>query len=83
MNIEEKKAIVQKYATILAEHFQHIIIFASTEDKDGTDFVVGKTGNYYAQMGMLEEYRLSRDEELRDDVRKTTNEDTDSSEKRI
>lgn len=61
----EKQRILDKYATILAEHFPDLIVLASVSDKDGTDLYVSRVGNFYAQQGMLQEIIIAKDEETR------------------
>jgi hypothetical protein len=67
---EEAQRIIDVHAASLAEHFPHVIISVSFEDKEGTEMYCTRVGNFYAQQGMIREIMLARDESTRVDARR-------------
>lgn len=65
MTNEELSKIVENAALALGEHFEAVQILASNCDQEGTAVVRRGVGNFYARVGMAQEFvDLDKDEML-------------------
>ena len=56
MNLEELSKIVEKAVSDLGEHFDAVEILASNVDGEGSDCIKRGSGNFYARLGMAQEF---------------------------
>lgn len=78
MTEEEIKALVQKAAADLGEHFESVRIFVSWPHEDKahvTKTYDDGTGNWYASYGQIRQWILMEEERMRAAARKEFEED--------
>lgn len=83
MSAESDKAeseMVLATAKRLGEHFDAVEILVSRYDaEDGTRIVAKGCGNWHARLGLVHEWKLNMDEQIREEGREIARKDDDDS----
>lgn len=70
MTDADESAMVQEAAKKLGEHFDAVVVLCSRHDGErGTRTIAKGSGNWHAQYGIVREWLVDRDEDIRNDTR--------------
>lgn len=71
----EESALVLSTAKSLAEHFDAVEIFVSRHDLDGTRTICKGCGNWHARLGIVREWLINTEEQIREEGREIARRD--------
>lgn len=66
---------VRQVAKDLAEHFDAVEILVSRHDSDGTRTISKGAGNWHARLGLIREWTLNVEEQIRQEGREIARKD--------